>query len=201
MNLKNYFYVFPEAIPHHFCDDLVNYGNSQTFDIATTGDSDTSDISKLYKQRNSSIVWMDEPWIYNLILPFVKEANIQAGWNYDITQSEACQWTKYAETQHYDWHMDSFDKPHNQVGKPIHGLVRKVSVTVSLCDGNEYEGGDLQLDLRNKKDSTSNVFVSEYARKKGAITVFPSFIWHRVTPVTKGTRYSLVVWNCGKPFR
>jgi PKHD-type hydroxylase len=44
------------------------------------------------------------------------------------------------------------------------------------------------------------VIVSEYARKKGAITVFPSFIWHRVTPVIKGTRYSLVVWNCGKPF-
>ena len=201
MNLQNYFYVFPEAIPHRLCDDLVNYGNSQTSDIATTGDSDTKDISKLYKQRNSSIVWMEEPWIYNLVLPFVQEANKQAGWNFDISVSEACQWTKYAETQHSAWHMDSFVNPHNQVGKPTHGLVRKVSVTVSLCDGEEYEGGDLQLDLRNTKDSKPNVIVSEYARRKGAITVFPSFVWHRVTPVKKGTRYSLVVWNCGKPFR
>ena len=201
MNLQNYFYVYPEAIPHHLCDDLVNYGNSKTSNIATTGGTDVTDLSKLYKQRNSSIVWMDEPWIYNLILPFVKEANAQAGWNFDISAAEACQWTKYAETQHYDWHMDSFDKPHAHSGKPTDGLVRKVSVTASLCDGEEYEGGDLQLDLRNKKDSSPNVIVSKYARRKGAITVFPSFVWHRVTPVIKGTRYSLVVWNCGQPFR
>ena len=96
--------------------------------------------------------------------------------------------------------MDSFNKPYNHPGKPTDGLIRKISVTASLCDGKEYEGGDLELDLRNTKDSSPNVIVSEYARKKGAITVFPSFIWHRVTPVIKGTRYSLVVWNCGKPF-
>ncbi len=200
MNLQNYFYVFPEGIPHRLCDDLINYGNSQTSNIATTGDSDTKDISKLYKQRNSSIVWMEEPWIYNLVLPFVQEANKQAGWNFDISVSEACQWTKYAETQHYDWHMDSFVNPHNQVGKPIHGLVRKVSVTVSLCDGQEYEGGDLEFDFRNT-DEGSQPRICEEIRQKGSVIVFPSFVWHRVKPVTRGIRHSLVCWNIGYPFK
>ena len=38
-------------------------------------------------------------------------------------------------------------------------------------------------------------------RPQGSVIVFPSFVWHRVTPVTKGTRYSLVLWTCGQPFR
>ena len=70
-----------------------------------------------------------------------------------------------------------------------------------MCDGSEYEGGDLEFDLRDKSDSTSNIQTTKIARKKGSIIVFPSFVWHRVTPVTQGTRYSLVIWNCGLPFK
>ena len=55
--------------------------------------------------------------------------------------------------------------------------------------------------MRNNGDSTSNIQRPEIVRNKGTIVVFPSFVWHRVTPVTKGTRYSLVVWNLGLPFR
>ena len=70
-----------------------------------------------------------------------------------------------------------------------------------MADGNSYEGGDLEFDMRNNGDSTSNIQRPEIVRNKGTIVVFPSFVWHRVTPVTKGTRYSLVVWNLGLPFR
>ena len=200
MNLQNYFYVYPEAIPHRLCDDLVNYGNSKTSNIATTGGTDVTDLSKLYKQRNSSIVWMDEPWIYNLILPFVKEANAQAGWNFDISAAEACQWTKYAETQHYDWHMDSFDKPHAHSGKPTDGLVRKVSVTASLCDGEEYEGGDLQLTYGG--DGRGNLSESvNCPRGAGVAVLFPSYLMHRVSEVKRGTRKSLVLWVGGAHFK
>ena len=72
---------------------------------------------------------------------------------------------------------------------------------MSLANGDDYDGGDLELDLRDNKDGLSNIVKSELARKKGSITVFPSYIWHRVTPVSRGTRYSLVVWNLGNPFR
>jgi PKHD-type hydroxylase len=83
----------------------------------------------------------------------------------------------------------------------IDGNIRKLSVTVSLEDGNAYEGGNLEFDLRNREDSKSVILSAEQARDKGSIIVFPSFVWHRVTPVTKGTRYSLVIWSVGPPFK
>ena len=81
--------------------------------------------------------------------------------------------------------------------------IRKLSVTINLSEGEEYDGGDLQFDYRNEDgpDLKSNIVTAEIAREKGAVVVFPSHIWHRVTPVTKGTRYSLVVWLIGKPFK
>jgi PKHD-type hydroxylase len=198
MNLENYFYVFPEVVPSRLCDDLIHYGEQKTKKIALTGENaqqpkTDQDFAELYKTRNSSVCWLDDPWIYNTILPFVREANFHSGWNFDWSDSETCQWTKYSETQHYTWHQDSFKTPRN-------GLIRKLSVTVSLADGDTYEGGDLEFDLRNTTDSTPNVITSQEARKKGSVIVFPSFIWHRVSPVIKGTRYSLVIWNLGKPF-
>ena len=117
-----------------------------------------------------------------------------------MQSSESCQWTRYSESQHYTWHQDQFKKPFNDPKSYQHGLIRKLSVTVSLEDGSTYEGGDLQFDLRNSTNGEPAIINAVSARKKGSITVFPSFIWHRVTPVTKGTRYSLVIWNLGKPF-
>lgn len=206
MNLENSFYVFEGAVPARLCDDLVRYGEQQVSQMALTGDfegkslENEKDISKLYKTRNSSIVWMDDTWIKNAIIPFVEVANREAGWNFQLQNSEQCQWTKYAETQHYTWHQDSWPKPYNKPTENVHGLIRKLSVTVSLVDGSEYEGGDLEFDLRNTTDSSSNIITSQSARVKGSVTVFPSFIWHRVAPVTKGVRYSLVVWTLGRPF-
>jgi len=206
MNLENYYYCFEGALPTRICDDLVAYGEQQVTQIALTGDfdgkipEDQKDISRLYKTRNSSIVWMNDSWIYNSILPLVHEANRVANWNFEWIKSENCQWTKYAETQHYTWHQDSWAKPYNKPNDPDNGLIRKLSVTVSLVDGDSYEGGDLEFDLRNNGDSTSNIITSQPARKKGSVIVFPSFVWHRVAPVTRGTRYSLVIWNLGRPF-
>tara|TARA_R100001510_G_C7597348_1_gene165038 strand:- start:272 stop:880 length:609 start_codon:yes stop_codon:yes gene_type:complete len=201
MNLENYFYVFEGAVPLRLCDDLVTYGEQQASQVALTGGHEgkdlknQKDISKLYKTRNSSIVWMNDSWIYNSIIPLVNQANREAGWNFEWSQSEDCQWTKYAETQHYTWHQDAWDKPY-----PKNGLIRKLSVTVSLADGDSYEGGDLEFDLRNRQDSKSVIITSKAARKKGSVIVFPSFVWHRVAPVTKGIRYSLVIWNLGRPY-
>src|SRR5210317_264953 len=132
MNLENSFFVFENALPSRFCDDLVEYGNQQATSIALTGEygdkvpDNHKDISKLYKTRNSSIIWMKDPWIYNSIVPYIHEANSRANWNFQIRNQEACQWTKYAETQHYTWHQDSWNKPYNKPGDPTHGQIRKL---------------------------------------------------------------------------
>jgi len=207
MNLENYYCVYPGVISSRICNDIIRYGEQQAQNTALTGDfennnlKDKNDISKLYKTRNSSIVWMNDQWIYREILPYVNKANREASWNFDWNISEDCQFTIYREQQHYTWHQDSFSKPFNKPRTNQDGLIRKLSVTVSLCDGSEYEGGDLEFDLRNNGDSSPNILTQKEARKKGSVIVFPSFVWHRVAPVTKGTRYSLVIWNLGFPFK
>jgi PKHD-type hydroxylase len=73
---------------------------------------------------------------------------------------------------------------------------------VSLSDDKEYKGGDFEIDFRNKDpDKKSNTRVIKEIRPKGSIVVFPSDLWHRVKPITKGVRYSLVIWNLGWPFK
>jgi len=205
MNLDNYFYIFENALPNKFCNDLIDYGEQQTTEIAITGDYEgkdsLKDLAKLYKTRNSSIVWMNEPWIFRQIHPYINEANKKCNWNFDWEFSESAQWTKYSKSQHYTWHQDAFSKPFNKPRSQEHGLIRKISVTVSLEDGNTYEGGDLEFSILSPRYEDNKTIKAKEARTKGTITVFPSFVWHRVTPVTQGTRYSLVVWNLGFPYK
>ena len=78
-------------------------------------------------------------------------------------------------------------------------------MTCQLTDGSEYKGGELEFDFRNydphMRDEAKHLRRAKEILPKGSIIVFPSFVWHRVKPVTAGTRYSLVVWHLGKPFR
>ena len=74
-----------------------------------------------------------------------------------------------------------------------------------MTDGSEYEGGELQFDFRDYdpplRDESEHVKTVKEILPKGSIIVFPSYVWHRVQPVTKGKRYSLVLWNLGYPFK
>ena len=119
-------------------------------------------------------------------------------------RSEYCQFTKYKLNQYYDWHCDSNDKPYETEG-PDNGKIRKLSMTCQLTDGSEYTGGELEFDFRNydphMREEDKHLRRAKEILPKGSIIVFPSFVWHRVKPVTKGTRYSLVMWNLGYPFK
>jgi PKHD-type hydroxylase len=217
MNLSNYYWYFKSALTSKFCDDVVEYALQHQEDLAVTGtigsDRDLKkqplkekEIIDLKKKRNSNIVWLNDNWIYKEIHPYIHEANKKAGWNYNWDFSESCQFTKYKLNQYYDWHCDSWDKPYDkQEDKNSYGKIRKLSVTCQLTDGSEYTGGELQFDCRNydphMRDEDKHVLTVKEILPKGSIVVFPSFVWHRVQPVTKGTRYSLVVWNLGYPFK
>jgi PKHD-type hydroxylase len=77
--------------------------------------------------------------------------------------------------------------------------IRKLSVTISLNDPDEYDGGNLQFDFGPHKENRYHTCTE--IRPKGSVIVFPSHVYHQVTPVTRGTRYSLVCWNLGAAFR
>ena len=213
MNLKNYYYYFQTALSPKLCDEIIAYGKQHQAEMAVTGGYNRSngqmskkDINNMQKKRKSDIVWINDRWIYKEIHPYIHQANRDAGWNFEWDWSESCQFTKYGVGQYYGWHCDSWEEPYN---KPddlnSHGKIRKLSVTISLNDPDEYVGGNLEFDFRNQVDWERNkkkaIKSCEEIRPRGSIIVFPSFCWHRVAPVTSGTRYSLVIWNLGRPFK
>jgi len=209
MNISNYYWYFTSAIPPRICDDIIKYGLSQAETMARTGGYDNRELTKkeikdIKRKRNSDVVWLNDRWIYKEIQPYVDQANKNAGWNFQWDWSESCQFTKYKLNQYYDWHCDSWDKPYIEEGS-TKGKIRKLSMTCQLTDGSEYEGGELEFDFRNydphMRDELKHRIQCKEILPKGSIIVFPSFVWHRVKPVTKGVRYSLVVWNLGYPFK
>jgi len=123
-------------------------------------------------------------------------ANDQAGWKYDIKAAETIQITRYKKGGFYGFHKDgrgdnlaAYNRPDNHF---LHGNVRKLSMSILLND--DYEGGGFEFATLNK------IYTPDFD-KLGSIMVFPSFMMHRVKPVTKGTRYSLVSWFLGPPFK
>ena len=207
MQLKNYYWYFKKAVPEKICDEIVRYAKSIKDQIAVTGESgdpETLDqIKDLKKKRDSNVVWLNEPWIYKEIHPYIHRANKNAGWNFQWDSSEHCQFTKYNKGQYYDWHRDGWGESYNKPDKPTqHKKIRKLSVTLSLSNEKDYEGGELEFDLGDTEPSKERAprKCSEI-QSKGSLVVFPSFMWHRVCPVKNGTRYSLVIWNLGWPFK
>ncbi|MBI3511152.1 MAG: 2OG-Fe(II) oxygenase [Bacteroidetes bacterium] len=138
--------------------------------------------------RKSKIIFLppgpDTDWIYDRLALACKQANANR-YKFDIAgyQTEL-QLAKYSEGHFFDWHMDF------GAGDVSN---RKLSITVQLCDENEYEGGDLQF-MINQDPFTAT-------KSKGTAIIFPSFGLHRVTPVTKGTRMSIVGWIAGPHYR
>jgi PKHD-type hydroxylase len=211
MNLQNYYYYFQSALTPRFCDELIKYGKSQQEQLALTGGQTNKiqegknlseeDLKDLKKKRDSNIAWLNDRWIYKEIQPFIHQANRLANWNFDWDFSESCQFTKYGPGQHYGAHCDSWESPYaNADNKDTFGKIRKLSVTCSLSDPSEYEGGELEFQFRNQDDPTPKKKCVEIL-PRGSICVFPSFVWHEVRPVTKGVRYSLVIWSLGYPFK
>ena len=210
MIIPNYYWCFESAVPPRLCDDITKYALQQKEVMARTGGYGDKELSQdevldLKRKRNSDLVWLSENWIYKELQPYIHIANKNAGWNFEWDSSEPCQFTKYKLNQYYDWHCDSWDKPYDKPGKHDHGKVRKLSMTCQLTDGSEYEGGELEFDYRNyephMRDESQHLIKAKEILPKGSIVVFPSFVWHRVKPVTKGIRYSLVMWNLGYPFK
>ena len=210
MNLINYYWYFQSAIPERICDDIVKYGHQLQHQMAVTGGYgdgkklNQKQIKDLKTKRDSNIVWMNDRWIYKEIQPYVNRANQSAGWNFEWDFSESCQFTKYQKGQYYDWHCDSWDRPYTReyANDPSHGKIRKLSVTVTLSDPKDYKGGELEFDFRqNDPDKKRQIRKCKEILPKGSLVVFPSFVWHRVCPVTRGERNSLVIWNLGYPFR
>lgn len=140
--------------------------------------------------RSSSIKWIPQDenwmWLYRKMGELSSIANNNL-WRFDLKyMPELIQYTEYyaSEEGHYDWHQDIGPGP---------ASLRKVSITVQLSEADEYEGGDLEI----SQGSNSTIA----PRGSGVVVIFPSYMLHRVTRVTKGTRRSFVLWVGGDHYK
>jgi PKHD-type hydroxylase len=153
------------------------------------GPADTFDPSgQSARDCSTSFLYSSDPanaWLFAKLAELINDAN-KNFYHYDLSMIETLQFTKYvAPGQHYKKHVDILARSN--------GGQRKISFTVQLSDSADYDGGDL---IPHVTEETSTV-----SKEKGTIHLFPSYMMHEVTPVTRGVRYSLVGWVLGPAFK
>ena len=210
MLLTNDWYYFTGAIDADTCQKLIDLGGDTFQDGRVDRQNEISKAERITGKkgdpgldvgsRSSDITWINEQWVYDLIFPYMETANEKAGWEFDIKSSETPQLTRYEKGGFYYWHRDGYGDQLSIYKRPenkfLDGHVRKLSMTVLLNEN--FEGGDLQFSgLSQKKVKVETPALGGM----GSIIVFPSFMEHRVAPITKGVRYSLVAWFLGPPFK
>jgi PKHD-type hydroxylase len=124
-------------------------------------------------------------WLYQRLWAAVEQCNRQF-FDVDVVGVEPnVQIARYDATESgfYDWHFDFGPS------RPL----RKLSISIQLSSSADYDGGDLEL--------LYGPVPQRLDRSRGAFIIFPSFMLHRVTPVTRGVRWSLVAWIHGKRWR
>ena len=169
------------------CRQIIECGRSQPPQQAQVGMNKPGGGTDT-KKRITTISWIpfkEMGHMYYDLNKFIQKANENHFGFGDIRVTENAQFTEYPEGGFYDWHMDC------DVNMQHEPPVRKISMTLLLNDQSEFEGGDLELMAPGKFAEL----------KQGHAIIFASFINHRVNPVKRGVRQSLVCWFGGKPFR
>ena len=197
MLLDTYFYHLSKAIPAHECEEIIEYGKSLDSIKAITGATSSmlDDEQKKFhheKIRNSKTAFIDDTWLKQELSPIIEYAN--KSWGFNISKYEDVQFTEYEPNGHYNWHNDSTKNPMN-----LENMQRKLSMVVQLSKPENYEGGDLRFNLRglDGRDTDNVMSPPPEFKQQGSIVIFPSFLWHKVEPITSGKRYSLVMWTLG----
>ena len=180
MELGSYF-SFENIFTHQECDRIINIKHK----FLNGGVVD--DSHKKHRQTEFSLIEPNDEtdWIYRRIADLVNYVNNTKFNFYLDGRLQIIQIAKYTKESFYNWHVD--------VGPSPETCCRKLSIVVHLSSPT-YEGGRLQFGNIDNEPL-------EPSYSKGSVTIFPSIMRHRVTPVTKGTRYTLVVWATGPSFK
>lgn len=188
VDYNNYMY-WPDVFSHDECNKIISIGTSRKLSAGLV-EADKSNSNTVYTESNnvrrSKIAWLgfdeDTSWIYERIHEYANYANIQNGWNFRLYGFlDGLQFTEYNSEYkgHYNYHSDLIKNP----------TARKLSCVVQLSDENDYTGGEFEL-----------FGLTGVPKNRGTIIFFPSFLVHKVSPVTSGIRYSLVSWIAGPKF-
>ena len=195
--MKYLWYNFYKAIPTETIDNIVENCLQEKLSKAAIGTKKSTNVTNGFVEnleyRNSEICFLDsekhEP-LYKHLWKYAIDANKHA-YGFNISSIENIQFSVYdsAYKGKYDWHMDTFWTEDSL-------FHRKISMIIQLSNPSEYKGGQFEIEgvVPSKKDKN-------LMNQKGSIITIPSFATHRVTPVTKGRRLSLIAWVEGVKFR
>jgi len=173
------------VIPKDICNQIITLGEQQGLSLAKIQEGNQ-------KNRKSKVSWIKSDFIKTSLKDSIQLANKVTKWNFSLEEYEPFQYTVYEKDDHYDWHIDTHNKPYDN------GLVRKLSFT--LCLNEDYEGGEFEICVPNPRPEKHTYIKLNSVYKIGTMIVFPSFVWHKVNPVLSGIRKTLVGWIVGKPF-
>jgi PKHD-type hydroxylase len=182
--------IFPNVLSEAECDEIIEYCQNLNMGKGQAVNSSGELSATADTHRISNIAWINEGKWLDKINQIGHEIN-KATYQYDLyTENQSIQYTEYDASYngHYDWHVDL------QNDQQISDLpYRKLSFSIMLSGDDEFEGGFFQ--------TLSSDNISMNPQMKGAAIVFPSYNWHRVTPVFEGNRKSLVLWLTGPKFK
>jgi PKHD-type hydroxylase len=176
---------YETAFTEEECERIIQIGTSNELQQGKIFNaSNEEDMVELRKAEGACLYPSEElNWVHVKIQNIVTQLNDKFFMFNLLGAFEGLQFIKYsAPGGKYGRHLDS----------STGNIVRKLSFTLQLSKEESYEGGELCLHVSDKPKIAS--------KKQGCIVLFPSYILHEVTPVTRGTRYSLVSWFTGRPF-
>jgi PKHD-type hydroxylase len=192
---KSLYWKWDNEITPERCKEIIDSAGDKFHTAQIGGEvENTNKTSINLKTRKTNIHWInDDQKLYKMANNYGLSANQQAEWNFNFSSMESFQIGQYSKGGHYEWHIDGLgiypiNAPNN---KFLHGKTRKISMVLWLND--DFEGGEFEFHpsvLRENRIIKPSV---------GTIIMFPSWIMHRVRPVTSGIRYSAVTWLLGNP--
>lgn len=188
--------VFERVFTRAQCDHVVELGEELGVEDARVGTSEADYVSDS-ETRVAATAWIgaddDTMWIFDKLARVAERANRVYG--FDLTGfTEDVQFTRYGTPgAFYGWHQDGLEGD---------VAVRKLSLVAQLSHPDDYEGAALELfAIGEEWDGPSADDFAHRALRQGSVVVFPAFEFHRVTPLRRGRRDSLVAWIGGPPFR
>jgi len=180
------------AITKQKCTEILQYCDNQF-------GSDGENQQLISNVRVSNENFIDKKEYKEEFFKHVRTINNVYKFNFDITAVEDLQFTRYFDGGEYKWHVDSHMAPYtSEASEYLQGTVRKFTGILLLNNPQDFVGGELELATGLPDDIN---YVKEISLDQGDMVVFPSFVPHRIKPIEKGCRKSIVVWGVGPLFK
>jgi len=192
------FFVFPRAVKPDVCDQIVIDCKKNILKKASIlGANKKGRDDPAIRKTSVHFIADEKNKINELAWHFLREAN-KIQFNYDLEYFQAIQFAEYKDGGFYEWHQD-------EAGINKSNEIRKLSLSLILSDPDTFEGGELQFyngdrPLEDMGEITGEQVTNDI-KAQGTVVVFDSRDFHRVTPVTKGVRHSVVCWTVGPNFK